>query len=232
MIATFSHLPIPSRRQYLRRTIESALDKSADPDSLRITVVVDGPEGRPQDELPGLCDRVHFSWKAPRFSAKIYRITDAHKRGLEIVGSGADQLGFVCENDVQFSKNWDAKCADMASSLGGAVLSLCSEHDLSCFDASKAGAIRFKDPRRFYGHQAVLWPAATAKLCAQWLEKKLASSGEVLSFPWLIDGATRTFCAERKIDVWATNPSLAKHIGEESAWESVRMLKTRRFEDS
>ena len=50
-----------------------------------------------------------------------------------------------------------------------------------------------------------------------------------LQEPWLIDGATRTYCMKNGVGVWATNPSLVKHVGFVTSWGMPKMLVTKRF---
>lgn len=231
MIITFSN--VPSRGPILLSTIRSALAKCSDPGSLSIRVLVDGLDTA--HLAPEILSnaRIQVLPCAPQDVPRIFRITFNHLRALTLVGGGSDPFGLVCEDDLQFARGWDKRCLDTARALNlpMTVLSLCSAHDLGFFEPPRCGAMQFKDPRRFYGHQAMLWSKDAAKLCADQLRAKMQIPWGSTEPTWVIDGATRTFCAENGVPVWATNPSLVKHVGYTSAWESVNMIVTQRFEE-
>lgn len=231
MIVTFC--TVAHRSQYLEASVNSLLAQSRNPDDLEIRILVDGPSGEFVPQWIRTYARTQTLMHTPRADAPtIFRMTVNLQRGLQLVGEGSSPYGLVCEDDILFAKDWDRRCLSIANTVHAPLLTLCSAHDLSVFDQNQSEALRFRKPSNFYGHQAVLWSKDVAKLSATQLKRRIDQWDGAKNVPWFIDGATRVFCEENAIPIWATNPSLAKHVGETTSWCTMwNMLVTQRFNE-
>jgi hypothetical protein len=175
-------------------------------------------------------------WLGIAAMPSLYRITRTMLHTFRSIRRADADLYAVFEDDVLVSRDWDvkaAKFADIANkSIGTSwVMALCSSHDECAFDVVGRGIgsrlFKHKDPRQFWGQQAMLYPvlvfdeiiAYLSDAVSSWdTESRVVPVDTDHNYRRCGDQAIKWFCWDTTRPLLVTDPSIAMHVGQERSW--------------